>query len=87
MPEIYMYGWCLLWFLFLPYVSLSHIPHAKIIVFKIAVVGNGIIVISSNWLSRPVNPYHRLCVSLAAADTWAASLLATGEHLRDMNLT
>ncbi|KAE9555650.1 hypothetical protein FO519_001121 [Halicephalobus sp. NKZ332] len=47
-------------------------------VLAVAVIGNGIIVFSSSWLSRPVNPYHRLCVSLAAADTWAASLLATG---------
>uniref|UniRef100_A0AC35FEW6 G-protein coupled receptors family 1 profile domain-containing protein n=1 Tax=Panagrolaimus sp. PS1159 TaxID=55785 RepID=A0AC35FEW6_9BILA len=47
-------------------------------VLTIAVIGNGLIVISAPWLSRPINPYHRLCVSLAAADTWAASLLVTG---------
>uniref|UniRef100_A0AC34F3J1 G-protein coupled receptors family 1 profile domain-containing protein n=1 Tax=Panagrolaimus sp. ES5 TaxID=591445 RepID=A0AC34F3J1_9BILA len=49
-----------------------------ITVLTIAVIGNGLIVISAPWLSKPVNPYHRLCVSLAAADTWAASLLITG---------
>uniref|UniRef100_A0A914P632 G-protein coupled receptors family 1 profile domain-containing protein n=1 Tax=Panagrolaimus davidi TaxID=227884 RepID=A0A914P632_9BILA len=47
-------------------------------VLTIAVIGNGLIVLSAPWLTKPVNPYHRLCVSLAAADTWAASLLITG---------
>ncbi|KHN88916.1 Adenosine receptor A2a [Toxocara canis] len=43
-----------------------------------AIIGNSLIVIPSPWLNPPVTPYLRLCVSLAAADTWAASLLTAG---------
>ncbi|VDK48972.1 unnamed protein product [Anisakis simplex] len=47
-------------------------------ILMIAIIGNSLIVISSPWLSPPVTPYLRLCVSLAAADMWAASLLTAG---------
>jgi predicted small integral membrane protein len=32
-------------------------------------------------MGRQVSPYHRLCISFAAADFWAASLLITGRFL------
>ncbi|CAD5226816.1 unnamed protein product [Bursaphelenchus xylophilus] len=47
-------------------------------VLMISVIGNGLIVISAPWMGRHINPYHRLCISLAASDCWAASLLITG---------
>ncbi|CAD5219608.1 unnamed protein product [Bursaphelenchus okinawaensis] len=47
-------------------------------VLLISVIGNGLIVISAPWMGRQINPYHRLCISLAASDCWAASLLITG---------
>ncbi|GMS91664.1 hypothetical protein PENTCL1PPCAC_13839, partial [Pristionchus entomophagus] len=49
-----------------------------IIVLLIAVIGNGTIVISAHKLTSPVSPYLRLCVSLAAADAWAAFLMMIG---------
>uniref|UniRef100_A0A9J2P5V0 G-protein coupled receptors family 1 profile domain-containing protein n=1 Tax=Ascaris lumbricoides TaxID=6252 RepID=A0A9J2P5V0_ASCLU len=49
-----------------------------ITVLLVAIVGNSLIVISSPWLSPPITPYLRLCISLAAADMWAASLLTAG---------
>ncbi|EFP03975.1 CRE-TAG-89 protein [Caenorhabditis remanei] len=49
-----------------------------IIILLIAIIGNGLIVISAKWLSSPVSPYLKLCISLAAADTWAAFLLILG---------
>ncbi|VDM36708.1 unnamed protein product [Toxocara canis] len=49
-----------------------------IVILLMAIIGNSLIVISSPWLNPPVTPYLRLCVSLAAADTWAASLLTAG---------
>ncbi|GMR45470.1 hypothetical protein PMAYCL1PPCAC_15665, partial [Pristionchus mayeri] len=49
-----------------------------IIILLIAVLGNGIIVVSAHKLTSPVSPYLRLCVSLAAADAWAAFLMMTG---------
>ncbi|TMS39884.1 hypothetical protein L596_006342 [Steinernema carpocapsae] len=49
-----------------------------IAVLSVAILGNAIIVISSPYLVAPVNPYLRMCVSLAAADMWAASLLIAG---------
>uniref|UniRef100_A0A1I7XRG1 G_PROTEIN_RECEP_F1_2 domain-containing protein n=1 Tax=Heterorhabditis bacteriophora TaxID=37862 RepID=A0A1I7XRG1_HETBA len=49
-----------------------------IIILLMAIVGNGVIVLSAPWLSPPVSPYLKLCISLAAADMWAASLLITG---------
>ncbi|VDM79075.1 unnamed protein product [Strongylus vulgaris] len=44
----------------------------------LAIIGNGLIVVSAPFLSSPVSPYLKLCISLAAADMWAASLLITG---------
>ncbi|CAI4228035.1 unnamed protein product [Auanema sp. JU1783] len=49
-----------------------------IIILLIAIFGNGVIVLSSPWMSSPVSPYLKLCISLAAADMWAAFLLITG---------
>ncbi|CAP26293.1 Protein CBR-TAG-89 [Caenorhabditis briggsae] len=49
-----------------------------IIILLVAIIGNGLICISAKWLSSPVSPYLKLCISLAAADTWAALLLITG---------
>ncbi|KAK0399099.1 hypothetical protein QR680_002899 [Steinernema hermaphroditum] len=49
-----------------------------IAVLLVAILGNGIIVISAPYLVTPVNPYLKMCVSLAAADMWAASLLIAG---------
>lgn len=49
--------------------------------FQVAIIGNSLIVISSPWLSPPITPYLRLCISLAAADMWAASLLTAGYFL------
>uniref|UniRef100_A0A1I7YEX7 G_PROTEIN_RECEP_F1_2 domain-containing protein n=1 Tax=Steinernema glaseri TaxID=37863 RepID=A0A1I7YEX7_9BILA len=49
-----------------------------IAILSVAILGNGIIVISSPYLVAPVSPYLRMCVSLAAADMWAASLLIAG---------
>ncbi|CAI5449713.1 unnamed protein product [Caenorhabditis angaria] len=49
-----------------------------LMVLLIAILGNGLIVMSSSWLSSPVSPYLKLCVSLAAADMWAAILLSSG---------
>ncbi|GMT21340.1 hypothetical protein PFISCL1PPCAC_12637, partial [Pristionchus fissidentatus] len=49
-----------------------------IIILLIAVIGNGVIVVSAHKLTSPVSPYLRLCVSLAAADAWAAFLMMTG---------
>lgn len=49
--------------------------------FQISVIGNGLIVISAPFMGRQVSLYHRLCISLAAADAWAASLLITGNFL------
>ncbi|CAB3409072.1 unnamed protein product [Caenorhabditis bovis] len=49
-----------------------------IVILLLAILGNGIIVLSSPWLSAPVSPYLKLCVSLAAADMWAATLLIMG---------
>ncbi|VDO69070.1 unnamed protein product [Heligmosomoides polygyrus] len=43
-----------------------------------AIIGNGLIVVSAPFLISPVSPYLKLCISLAAADMWAASLLITG---------
>uniref|UniRef100_A0A7E4W7E6 G_PROTEIN_RECEP_F1_2 domain-containing protein n=1 Tax=Panagrellus redivivus TaxID=6233 RepID=A0A7E4W7E6_PANRE len=45
-----------------------------VFVLTIAFIGNGVIVLSAPWLNRPINPYHRLCVSLAAADMWVANI-------------
>ncbi|GMR45841.1 hypothetical protein PMAYCL1PPCAC_16036, partial [Pristionchus mayeri] len=44
----------------------------------VAILGNGTIVISAHKLMYPVSPYLKLCVSLAAADAWAALLMITG---------
>uniref|UniRef100_A0A8L8JZ82 G_PROTEIN_RECEP_F1_2 domain-containing protein n=1 Tax=Heligmosomoides polygyrus TaxID=6339 RepID=A0A8L8JZ82_HELPZ len=44
----------------------------------LAIIGNGLIVVSAPFLISPVSPYLKLCISLAAADMWAASLLITG---------
>ncbi|VDL65299.1 unnamed protein product [Nippostrongylus brasiliensis] len=55
-----------------------------IIILALAIVGNGIIVVSAPFLSSPVSPYLKLCISLAAADMWAASLLITGEFVFDL---
>ncbi|EYB98651.1 hypothetical protein Y032_0129g1482 [Ancylostoma ceylanicum] len=49
-----------------------------IIILALAIIGNGLIVVSAPFLSSPVSPYLKLCISLAAADMWAASLLITG---------
>uniref|UniRef100_A0A8R1HRU6 G_PROTEIN_RECEP_F1_2 domain-containing protein n=1 Tax=Caenorhabditis japonica TaxID=281687 RepID=A0A8R1HRU6_CAEJA len=49
-----------------------------IIILLMAILGNGLIVLSSPWLSSPISPYLKLCVSLAAADMWAATLLISG---------
>uniref|UniRef100_A0A915AC18 G-protein coupled receptors family 1 profile domain-containing protein n=1 Tax=Parascaris univalens TaxID=6257 RepID=A0A915AC18_PARUN len=49
-----------------------------ITILLVAIIGNSLIVISSPYLSPPITPYLRLCVSLAAADMWAASLLTAG---------
>ncbi|CAI2350826.1 unnamed protein product [Caenorhabditis sp. 36 PRJEB53466] len=49
-----------------------------IIILLMAILGNGLIVLSSPWLSSPVSPYLKLCISLAAADMWAATLLISG---------
>ncbi|KIH42249.1 hypothetical protein ANCDUO_27768, partial [Ancylostoma duodenale] len=50
-----------------------------IIILALAIIGNGLIVVSAPFLSSPVSPYLKLCISLAAADMWAASLLITGD--------
>lgn len=49
-----------------------------IVILLVAILGNGLIVLSSPWLSSPVSPYLKLCISLAAADMWAATLLISG---------
>uniref|UniRef100_A0A7I4YK68 G_PROTEIN_RECEP_F1_2 domain-containing protein n=1 Tax=Haemonchus contortus TaxID=6289 RepID=A0A7I4YK68_HAECO len=49
-----------------------------IIILALAIIGNGLIVLAAPFLSSPVSPYLKLCISLAAADMWAASLLITG---------
>lgn len=41
-------------------------------------IGNGLIVLSAPFTSKKLSPYHRLCISLAASDAWAGSLLITG---------
>lgn len=46
---------------------------------QFAIIGNGIIVLAAPYLSKPISPYLKLCVSLAAADMWAASLLICGK--------
>ncbi|KAI6236365.1 G-PROTEIN-RECEP-F1-2 domain-containing protein [Aphelenchoides besseyi] len=47
-------------------------------VLLMSVLGNCLIVLSAPFLGRSIGPYHRLCLSLAAADAWAGSLLITG---------
>ncbi|KAI1726335.1 7 transmembrane receptor (rhodopsin family) domain-containing protein [Ditylenchus destructor] len=47
-------------------------------ILTVSIIGNGLIVLSAPWLGRHINPYNRLCISLAAADAWAASLLIAG---------
>ncbi|KAI6187245.1 G-PROTEIN-RECEP-F1-2 domain-containing protein [Aphelenchoides besseyi] len=47
-------------------------------VLLLSVLGNCLIVLSAPFLGRSIGPYHRLCLSLAAADAWAGSLLITG---------
>uniref|UniRef100_A0A1I7UZ06 Cyclic nucleotide-binding domain-containing protein n=1 Tax=Caenorhabditis tropicalis TaxID=1561998 RepID=A0A1I7UZ06_9PELO len=49
-----------------------------IIILVIAILGNGLIVLSAPYLSSPVSPYLKLCISLAAADLCAAFLLISG---------
>ncbi|CAJ0572496.1 unnamed protein product, partial [Mesorhabditis spiculigera] len=49
-----------------------------IVILLIAIIGNGVICISSRHLPSPVSPYLKLCVSLSAADLWAATLLIIG---------
>jgi hypothetical protein len=44
----------------------------------LAVLGNSLIVVSAPWLSGEASHYNWLCVSLAGADAWAASLLIAG---------
>ncbi|KAI6189332.1 hypothetical protein M3Y99_01942100 [Aphelenchoides fujianensis] len=46
-------------------------------VLLISVLGNCLIVLSAPFMGRSIGPYHRLCLSLAAADAWAGSLLIT----------
>uniref|UniRef100_A0A914V480 G-protein coupled receptors family 1 profile domain-containing protein n=1 Tax=Plectus sambesii TaxID=2011161 RepID=A0A914V480_9BILA len=47
-------------------------------ILSLAVVGNGLILCAAKWLRKPVTPNLRLCVSLAAADVWAAALMMSG---------
>ncbi|CAJ0928967.1 unnamed protein product, partial [Mesorhabditis belari] len=49
-----------------------------VIILLIAIIGNGVICVSSRHLPSPVSPYLKLCVSLSAADLWAATLLIAG---------
>uniref|UniRef100_A0A914E9Z5 G-protein coupled receptors family 1 profile domain-containing protein n=1 Tax=Acrobeloides nanus TaxID=290746 RepID=A0A914E9Z5_9BILA len=47
-------------------------------ILLLAIVGNGLIVLSSRWIKRPISSYNKLCISLALIDAWAALLLMTG---------
>jgi hypothetical protein len=47
-------------------------------ILSLAVIGNGLILCSAKWLRSPITPNLRLCVSLAAADLWAAGLMMSG---------
>ncbi|CAD6198992.1 unnamed protein product [Caenorhabditis auriculariae] len=49
-----------------------------IVILLVAIIGNGVIVVSCPFLTSPVSPYLQLCISLALADMTAASLLLTG---------
>ncbi|PAV65593.1 hypothetical protein WR25_12292 [Diploscapter pachys] len=56
----------------------TYLIPVMIVILLFAIIGNGIIVLAAPYLSKPISPYLKLCVSLAAADMWAASLLICG---------
>ncbi|KAF7638568.1 G_PROTEIN_RECEP_F1_2 domain-containing protein, partial [Meloidogyne graminicola] len=56
----------------------SWLVPSMITILLMAVIGNGLIVISSKWLSIEASHYNWLCISLAGSDCWAAILLIIG---------
>ncbi len=43
-----------------------------------ALLGNALILVASRFFVKPVSANLKLCVSLAAADVWAAFLIIIG---------
>ncbi|VDM60711.1 unnamed protein product [Angiostrongylus costaricensis] len=58
--------------------------------FQLAILGNGLIVLSAPLLTSPVSPYLKLCISLAAADicvdAWLEMFRVSGMLTSDMHL-